>query len=60
MIKRRGIDHLLAAARARLSRLTPAEAAAATRNVATIVDTRDGDVRAPDGYIPGSVRPPKV
>jgi rhodanese-related sulfurtransferase len=56
--KRRGIDEVLAAARARLHRLTPAEAAAAVRAGATLVDTRDGDIRSRDGRIPGSVHVP--
>lgn len=56
--KRLGIDEVLAAARARLHRLTPAEAAAAVRAGATLVDTRDGDVRSRDGRIPGSVHVP--
>jgi rhodanese-related sulfurtransferase len=56
--KRRGIDEVLAAARARLHRLSPAEAAAAVRAGATLVDTRDGDLRSRDGRIPGSVHAP--
>jgi rhodanese-related sulfurtransferase len=57
-IKRRGIDQILAEARARLHRLTPAEAATAVRKGAILVDTRDGDVRSRDGHIPGSVHVP--
>ena len=56
--KRRGIDEVLAAARARLHRLTPAEAAATVRAGATLVDTRDGDLRSRDGRIQGSVHVP--
>jgi rhodanese-related sulfurtransferase len=56
--KRRGIDEVLAAAQARLHRLTPAAAAAAVREGATLVDTRDGDLRTRDGRIPGSVHIP--
>jgi len=55
---RRNIDEVLAAARARLRRLTPAEAASAIRDGATLVDTRDGDVRAREGSIPGAVHVP--
>jgi len=55
---RRNIDEMLAAARARLRRLTPAEAASAMRDGATLVDTRDGDVRAREGTIPGAVHAP--
>src|SRR6266566_6974941 len=49
---------MLAAAQARLRRLTPAEAAAAMRAGRILVDTRDSDVRARDGRIPGSVHIP--
>ena len=49
---------MLAAARARLRRLTPADAAAAIRAGRVLVVTRDGDVRARDGRIPGSVHIP--
>ena len=55
---RRTIDETLAAARARLRRLTPAEAALAIGDGATLVDTRDGDVRAREGRIPGAVHAP--
>jgi rhodanese-related sulfurtransferase len=57
-MKRRRIDDVLAAAQARLHRLTPAEAAAAMRLGATLIDTRDGDHRSRDGRIPGSVHIP--
>ena len=55
---RRSINDVLAEAQARLRRLTPAEAALAMREGATLVDTRDGDVRARDGSIPGAVHVP--
>jgi len=55
---RRNIDQVLAAARARLRRLTPAEAAVAVQDGATLVDTRDGDVRTREGTIPGAVHAP--
>ena len=58
MIKRRGIRQVLAEAQARLHRLTPSEAAAAMRQGATLVDTRDTDLRSRDGHIPGSVHIP--
>jgi rhodanese-related sulfurtransferase len=51
----RGIDQVLAAAQARLRRLTPAQAAAAMREGSILVDTRDGDLRSRDGRVPGSV-----
>jgi rhodanese-related sulfurtransferase len=57
-VKRRTIDDVLAAARTRLRRLTPEEAVVAMRDGATLIDTRDGDVRARDGTIPGSVHAP--
>jgi len=57
-MKRRGIAEVLAEAQGRLHRLTPAEAAAAMREGATLVDTRDGDLRSLDGGIPGSVHIP--
>jgi rhodanese-related sulfurtransferase len=57
-IKRRGIDQILAESRARLRRFTAREAAAAMREGATLIDTRDGDLRSRDGRIPGSVHIP--
>jgi len=57
-VKRRTIDDMLAAARARLRRLTPAQAALAMRDGATLVDTRDGDIRSREGTIPGAVHAP--
>jgi rhodanese-related sulfurtransferase len=53
-----GINEVLAAAQARLHRLTPAQAAAATAQGAVLVDTRDGALRTRDGTIPGSVHVP--
>jgi rhodanese-related sulfurtransferase len=55
---RRNVDEVLAAARARLRRLTPAQAALAMRDGAMLVDTRDGDVRSREGTIPGAVHAP--
>lgn len=49
---------VLADAQRRLHRLTPAEAAVAMREGATLVDTRDADLRARDGRIPDSVHIP--
>jgi rhodanese-related sulfurtransferase len=57
-VKRRTIDDVLAAAQGRLRRLTPAEAAVAMRNGATLVDTREGEALARDGTIPGAVHAP--
>jgi rhodanese-related sulfurtransferase len=51
-----GIDRMLAAARERIRRYTPAEAASSG---AAIVDLRGGDVRARDGIVPGSIHVPR-
>jgi ADP-ribose pyrophosphatase YjhB (NUDIX family) len=58
VVPRRNINDVLAAARARLARLTPAEAAARMREGWTLVDVRALDLRARDGWIPGSVHAP--
>ena len=50
-----GIDDILAAARARLRRLDPREAYAATRRGAVLVDIRPAAQRAEHGEIPGAV-----
>jgi len=57
-IRRRGINEVLAAAQASLHRLTPAETAAAMREGAILVDTRDGELRSRDGAIPGALHIP--
>ena len=49
------IDDMLAAARARLARLTPLEAAAAARQGALLVDTRPVEQRRRDGEIPDAL-----
>lgn len=49
---------MLEAARARLDRLAPAEALAAHRAGALIVDTRSTDARGQHGVIPGSLHIP--
>jgi rhodanese-related sulfurtransferase len=51
----RSIDEILAAARARLARVSVAEAYAAFRDGATLIDIRPAAHRAADGEIPGSV-----
>ena len=51
----RSIDAMLAAARARLARLTPAEAFAEFTTGATLIDIRPAGQRAAAGEIPGSV-----
>jgi rhodanese-related sulfurtransferase len=51
----RGIDEILAGARARLSRLDPAATADAIRDGAVLVDIRPAAQRAEHGEIPGAV-----
>jgi rhodanese-related sulfurtransferase len=55
---KRQIGDLLESARARLDRLPPAAALAATRDGAVIVDTRCAELRRETGVIPGSVHVP--
>jgi rhodanese-related sulfurtransferase len=50
------IERMLAEARSRIRRYTPAEAAAAD---VLIVDLRSNDERARDGIVPGSVHVPR-
>ena len=57
-VPRRNINDVLAAARARLDRLTPAQAARRMRDGWTLVDVRAADLRARDGWIPESVHAP--
>lgn len=52
------IADMLAAARARLDRVSPAAALAAQREGALLIDTRSADERRRDGVIPGSVHIP--
>ena len=49
------IDEILAAARARLSRVTPAEAGAELAAGAVLIDIRPAAQRAATGEVPGSV-----
>jgi len=51
----RTIDQLLAEARARLDRLSPAEASRAAREGAVLVDIRPAAQRAAEGEIPGTL-----
>jgi rhodanese-related sulfurtransferase len=51
----RGIDQILADARARLDRLRPAEALAAQRAGAVLVDIRPAAQRLASGQIPGAL-----
>ena len=57
-MERRTIDDLLADARARLRRLEPAEAYAAVRQGAALIDTRCAELRQRDGSVPGSIAIP--
>ncbi len=58
VVVRRNIADVLAAAQARLARVTPHEAAARARDGWTIVDVRASDLRATHGRIPGAVHAP--
>ena len=51
----RSIDEILASARKRLVRLSPAEAAAAMRDGAVLVDIRPQAQRAAEGAVPGAL-----
>lgn len=51
---RKTVEQLVAEARARFDRVTPAEAAAAMAAGAILIDTRSSDVRGRDGTVPGS------
>lgn len=57
-MERRTINDLLADARARLQRLEPADAHAAVREGAVMIDTRCAELRRRDGSIPGSMTIP--
>jgi rhodanese-related sulfurtransferase len=58
MAERQTIDDLLAAARARIDRLTPEAARDAVAGGALLVDTRSADLRRENGVIPGAVHVP--
>lgn len=55
MPQRLTIDEMVAAARHRIQRFSPEEAAAAQRAGAVLVDTRDSSDRASEGSIPDSI-----
>jgi rhodanese-related sulfurtransferase len=59
MTARTTIHHLLAAARARLRRVTPEDAAAELAGGAVLVDIRSEEQRARDGAIPGAIAHPR-
>jgi rhodanese-related sulfurtransferase len=50
-----GVDDLLAAARAGLRRLSPAQVVEAQRHGALLVDTRTAEQRSEQGELPGAV-----
>ena len=52
------IDELLASARARIDRLTPADVLAEAAEGALVIDTRCAEARTARGVIPGSVHVP--
>jgi rhodanese-related sulfurtransferase len=54
------IDQLLREARDRLDRLEPAEAFAAQKAGALLIDTRSSDERRRDGVIPGALHIPRT
>ena len=58
MDRRRNINEALAAAQAQLDRLTPEQAVERIGGGWTLVDVRAADLRARDGWIPGSVHAP--
>jgi rhodanese-related sulfurtransferase len=57
---RRTLDELLAEARARIDRLTPAETLAAVDGGGLIIDIRSADARERDGIVPGSIHVPRT
>ncbi len=56
----RTLEELLDAARARIERLEPAEAFAATERGALLIDTRADVDRERDGIVPGSLHIPRT
>jgi len=58
-VAQRGISELLAEARARIARFTPAQAAAAAAGGAVVVDLRSQDEREREGIVPGSIHVPR-
>jgi rhodanese-related sulfurtransferase len=59
-VTRRTIADLLAEARSRLDRLEPAEALAAQREGALLIDTRSSEERRRRGVIPGALHIPRT
>jgi rhodanese-related sulfurtransferase len=59
-VARRTLDDLLADAEARIERLSPAEAASALEQGATLIDIRSDGDRERDGVVPGSLHIPRT
>src|SRR5437867_9599145 len=59
-MRRRTLEELLDAARARVERLEPAEALAATEQGALLIDIRADVDRERDGIVPGSLHIPRT
>jgi len=59
-VKRRTLDDLLADARERIVRYTPAEALEAMESGALLVDIRSESDRERDGIVPGSLHIPRT
>ncbi len=57
---RRTLEELLAEARSRIERLEPAQAWAAMREGAVLVDIRSDAARERDGVVPGSLHVPRT
>ena len=57
---RRTLDELLAEARAKIGRLTPAEALAAADGGGLMIDIRSADARERNGIVPGSIHVPRT
>lgn len=58
--RRRTLEELLEAAQARIERLEPAEAFAATERGALLIDIRSDSDRERDGIVPGSLHIPRT
>ena len=56
--ERQTVNDLLAASRARIDRLAPADALTAARDGAILIDTRCAELRRETGVIPGSIHIP--
>ena len=57
---RRTLQEIFDAARARIERLSPSEALAATRRDVLLIDIRSSEDRKGDGIVPGSLHIPRT